>query len=279
MISLILAVLSSALVSIVMRLSTGRVKYDLGMLTMNYIVCTLLSGLFTGVVSVVDFARPYMGLTVGMGAINGILFLAGFVLMQLNVQRNGVVLSSIFQKLGLLVTLLVSVVFYREIPTVLQGTGFLIAMFSIFLMNYRKEGQTAGFKAGLIGMLLACGMADAMAKVFTESVAASLEPQFLFYTFVTAALCCAVYMLQKGQKIGRKEMLYGTMIALPNFFSAKFLLGALERLPAVIVYPAFSVGTILVVTMTGVLAFRERLLRNQWAGMAAILVALVLLNV
>lgn len=279
MISLILAVLSSALVSIIMRVSTGRVKQDLGMLTVNYIVCTLLSGLFTGVASVVDFSQPGMGLTVGMGMVNGVLFLAGFVLMQLNVQRNGVVLTSIFPKLGLLVTLLVSVCFYHEVPTGGQVAGFCIAMFAIFLINYRKNGQAAGFKAGLIAMLLACGMADAMSKVFTESRAVRLEPQFLFYTFVTAAALCALYMGRKGQKIGREELLWGTLIALPNFFSAKFLLGALESLAAVIVYPAFSVGTILVVTMTGVLAFRERLSKLQWTGMAAILVALVLLNI
>ncbi len=279
MISLILAILSSALVSIVMRLSSGRVKRDLGMLTMNYLVCTVLSGLFTGLASVFNFGQTHMGLTVGMGMVNGILFLAGFVLMQINVQRNGVVLTSIFQKLGLLVTLLISVVFYHEVPTVLQGAGFIIAMAAIFLMNYRRNGQAAGFKAGLIGMLLACGMADAMAKVFTESTASHLEPQFLFYTFATAAAFCAIYMVKRGQGIGKEEVLYGLLIALPNFFSAKFLLGALETLAAVIVYPAYSVGTILVVTMTGVLAFRERLSGRQWAGIAAILVALILLNV
>ena len=90
---------------------------------------------------------------------------------------------------------------------------------------------------------------------------------------------CAVGMTVKGQKIGTREALFGTLIAVPNFFSSKFLLGALESLSAVIVYPVFSVGTILVVTLMGVLAFRERLTKQQWIGIGAILVALVLLNV
>lgn len=279
MLSLILAIISSSLVSIVMRLSASKVEHSLGMLTMNYIVCALLAGSFGGFRGAFSLADPGSGTTLAMGTVNGGLYLAGFVLMQLNIRKNGVVLSSIFQKLGLLVTLVISVVFYREIPDLLQGMGFLLAVFAIILMNYQKGSGGAGFKMGLIGMLLACGMADAMSKIFTESGAAALEGQFLFCTFAVAMLLCFVCMTAKGQRIGLQEALFGTMIAVPNFFSSKFLLGALESLSAVIVYPVFSVGSILVVTLTGVLLFRERLSRRQWAAMAAILVALVLLNI
>lgn len=279
MLSLCLAVLSSALVSIVMRVGTPKVNHNLGMLTMNYIVCTLLSGLFGGFRGIFNLSDPMVGITLAMGAVNGFLYLAGFVLMQMNIRKNGVVLSSIFQKLGLLVTLVVSVVFYREIPGLLQSAGFVIALGAIVLMNYQKGGEKAGSRGALILMLLCCGMADAMSKIFTESGPAALEGQFLFYTFAVAMGLCFVLMTLNSQKIGLREALFGTMIAIPNFFASKFLLGALEHLSAVIVYPVFSVGTILVVTLAGVLAFRERLNKQQWAGICAILVALVLLNI
>lgn len=279
MINLLLAVLSSALVSIVMRLSTNRVNHNLGMLTMNYIVCALFAGLTGGFRGAFDLSDPQVGLTLAMGAVNGVLYLMGFVLMQTNIRRNGVVLSSIFQKLGLLVTLVISVVFYRELPDVLQGAGFCLAILAIVLMNYEKGSSRAGSRGFLIAMLLSCGMADAMSKIFTESGVAALEGQFLFYTFLVAMGLCFVFMVVEGQKIGGAEALYGILIAVPNFFSSKFLLGALEALSAVIVYPVFSVGTILAVTLTGVLAFRERLGKQQWIGIGTILVALVLLNI
>ena len=279
MLSLCLAVLSTALISIIMRLSTGRITHILGMLTMNYIVCTLLSGLFGGWQDALNLADPLIGLVLVMGTVNGILYLAGFMLMQMNIRINGVVLSSIFQKRGLLVTLVVSVVFYREIPDVLQGLGFAIAIFAIILMNYRKDGEKAGSRGALIGMLLACGMGDAMSKIFTESGVAALESQFLFYTFAVAMGLAAVCMTVSGQKIGSWEAVFGTLIAVPNFFCSMFLRGALETLSAVIVYPVFSVGGILVVTLAGILAFRERLTKQQWIGVGAILAALVLLNI
>lgn len=279
MISLLLAVLSSSLVSVVMRLSTNRVNNSMGMLTMNYIVCALLAGLFGGFRGAFDLSDPQVGLTLAMGAVNGVLYLLGFVLMQTNIRRNGVVLSSIFQKLGLLVTLVISVVFYRELPDLLQAVGFCLAVLAIVLMNYEKGGTRAGARGFLIAMLFSCGMADAMSKIFTESGVAALEGQFLFYTFAVAMGLCFVSMVVKDQRIGGAEALYGILIAVPNFFSSKFLLGALEALSAVIVYPVFSVGTILTVTLTGVLAFRERLGKQQWIGIGTILVALVLLNI
>lgn len=279
MISLCMAVLSTALISIIMRLSTGRITHNLGMLTMNYIVCTLLSGLFGGYQGALNLGDPRIGTVLAMGTVNGVLYLAGFMLMQLNIRKNGVVLSSIFQKLGLLVTLVVSVVFYREIPDLLQSFGFVIAIFAIVLMNYRKGGEKAGSRAALIGMLLSCGMGDAMSKIFTESGVAALEGQFLFYTFAVALGLAAVCTMVSGQRIGAREAIFGTLIAVPNYFCSMFLLGALEDLSAVIVYPVFSVGGILVVTLAGVLAFRERLTKQQWIGVGAILAALVLLNI
>ena len=153
-------------------------------------------------------------------------------------------------------------------------------MAAIVLINFKKEaGGKADFKLGLILMLLAGGMADAMAKIFEELGNPALEPQFLIYTFLVALILCALLMVKKGQRPGKWEILYGLLIGVPNFFSAKFLLGALVHIPAVIVYPVYSVATILTVSMIGVLAFRERLEKRQWLGMGLILVALVLLNV
>ncbi len=278
MLYLILAIASSALVSIIMRLSDRKVTGNIAMLTVNYLMCFLVSAGYAGF----DLFPSSEGLPSAllMGSVNGLLYLGGFVLLQINVRRNGVVLSSTFMKLGLLVSIAVSVIFFHEVPDLLQVIGFCLAVAAIILINFRKEsGGEAGFKAGLILMLLAGGMGDAMAKIFEELGDPALESQFLIYTFLVALILCTALMLSKKQKPGKWEILFGLLIGVPNFFSAKFLLGALEHISAVIVYPVYSVATILVVSLTGVLAFRERLEKRQWIGMGLILVALVLLNV
>ena len=74
------------------------------------------------------------------------------------------------------------------------------------------------------------------------------------------------------------ELFLRSFYYIPYYFSAKFLLRALEDVAAVIAYPTYSVGTILVVSLVGVLAFRERLSRRQWFAIGIILIALILLN-
>ena len=117
-----------------------------------------------------------------------------------------------------------------------------------------------------------------MAKLYQELGNPDLSAQFLLYTFGGALILSLLLMVGKKEKPGRTELIFGILVAIPNYFSSKFLLAALAQLEAVIVYPCYNVGTILVATLAGIWLFRERLQRRQWVGMAAILTALVLLN-
>lgn len=278
MLNLLLAVISSALVSITMRISETKIRNNIAMLAVNYIMCTCLAWAYTGFGS---FRPLELGTqtTIILGSINGVLYLAGFVLLQRNIRVNGVVLSSTFIKLGLLVSMVVSVVFFGERPEVWQWAGFVLAVAAIVLMNYRPGEGKAGNMASLLLLLLAGGGGDAMSKVFEELGNPAFSDYFLLNTFLMALGLCLILFAVRREKAGFWEVLFGLLIGIPNFFSAKFLLGALKDIAAVIVYPVYSVATILVVTVTGVLVFREKLDRKQWLALGMILVALVLLNI
>lgn len=278
MIYLLLAVFSSSAISIVMRISSDRISANLSMLATNYLICSLLGMAYAGFDLVLPRV-PGFFVTAWLGLLSGVLYLAGLVIFQTNTRKHGIVLSSVFMKLGLLVPIVMSVLFFREVPTASQIVGFGIAVFAIVLINWKKDGADNRFGAGLIVMLLLSGGADAMAKIFDAFGPESLSQLYLFYTFFTAFVLCMVLVVQKREKPGFREFLYGTLIGIPNFFSAKFLLGALGQLPAVVVYPTFSVATMLIVTLSGVVVFKERLSKVQWFALATIIVALILLNI
>ena len=278
MLFLLLAILSSAMISILMRISSNRISANLSMLAVNYLACALLGLGYTGFQPVTP-EHPGFGVAFWLGVLSGFLYLAGFVLFQTNVRRNGIVLSSIFMKLGLLVPVVMSMLLFREMPTFIQMAGFCIALGAIVLINWKKDRDGKGFGMGLLLMLLMCGGSDAMSKVFERYGSADCSDSYLFFTFAVAFLLCAGAVLCKKEKPGFPELLYGTLIGIPNFFSAKFLLGALTKLPAVVVFPSFSVATLLVVTLTGVAVFRERLSRRQWIALGAIIAALICLNI
>ena len=278
MVSLLLAIASSALIAIIMRISTNKVKAGKTMLAANYLVCFLMAALYAG------FDRLFPAVSgfpaaLGLGVINGALYLGGFVMMQRNVKRNGVVLSSIFMKLGLLVPMALSILLFGEMPSWLQIAGFVLALIAIVLINLRKGSQNATAAGALLLMLLMNGTADAMSKIFEEVGDTALSDPFLFYTFLVAFLLCLVLVILAKEKPDRKSILFGILIGIPNFFSAKFLLMALQQIPAVIVYPTFNVAGLMVVTLAGVAFFKERLKAHQWVALGIIAAALVMLNV
>lgn len=278
MVFLCLAILSSCAISLLMRVSANRVSAKLSMLSVNYIICALLSAAYVGF----DLIRPEVdgfSVTVALGIVGGVLFLVSFMLLQWNTVRNGVVLSSVFMKLGLLVPMTLSVLFFHEMPTAVQIAGFLIALLAIILINAKKESGANRFHWELLMLLLAGGGADAMSKIFEVMGPAALSGQYLFYIFAVALILCLALVIYKKERPGIWEVLFGAAIGIPNYFSAKFLLRSLTDLPAVVVYPSYSIATMLLTTLAGVLFFKERLGKLQWLALAAIVVALLFLNI
>lgn len=278
MVYLLLAIASSSLVSIVMRTSEKYVKGNHGMLAVNYVICTVMAAIYSNPGNLFPKTEG-IGFTLGLGIGTGILYLAGLLLVQLNIQKNGVVLTAIFQKLGLIVQVLISIVFFRERPEVIQMLGLLICLAAIILINFEKEQTAIQFKMGLLLILLVSGLCDGMSKIHEEMGNIALSEHFLFYTFGVALILCVVLILSKKEKVGGKDIGFGILLGIPNYFSARFLLKALNDIAAVIVFPTFSVATVVVITLSGLLIFKEKLSKKQWIGMGMILIALVLLNI
>ena len=84
--------------------------------------------------------------------------------------------------------------------------------------------------------------------------------------------------IRKKEQIGVKDILFGVLIGIPNYFSARFLLLALGSVPAVVAYPMCNVGTIVAISLAGAFLFRERIGKKKLAALALVVLALVLLN-
>ena len=274
---LLLAIACSAMLSITMRLSTGKIRGHFSMIATNYLVCAILGALYS------DFSllgqSGGLGLTVGLGAINGIILPAGLILLQISTQKNGIVLSSLFMKLGLLVPFVMSMIFFGEMPTWLQVAGFCVAIGAIVLFNLKKDGEKSRFGITLLLLLLINGAADLLVKIFEEVGPAQWGDLFLCFSFLVAFGLSVGLVLYKKERPDGKAILFGTMIGVANFFSFKFLLAALAHVPAVVAFPTYSVAAMLTVTLGGVLLFRERLTKRQWLAFAGVIVALVMLNI
>ena len=280
MIYLILAFCSSALISIVMRLGENRIQNNISTLAVNYLMCLLLSLVYSAGSGSLTVPMPDGRMTVILGLISGAFYMGSFILYQHNIYRNGVLMSSTFMKLGVLVPTTLAIIAFGERPGMLQVIGICLAIAAIIIVNGGGgESATVTAPKALILLLLVGGSGDAMSKFYEELGRPEFSSQYLLYTFAVALVLCALTALLRGQRMTRSDLLFGCLVGVPNYYSARFLLLSLADVPAVIAYPVFSVGTIILVGIAGVLVFHEKMSARQWAGVAIVIAAMVLLNV
>lgn len=279
MIYLILAVCSSALISIILRLGEGRIKNNISTLSVNYLICLLLSLIYSAGSGKLIVDPDTGRMTIILGLISGAFYVGAFITYQYSISRNGVVMSSTFMKLGVLVPTMLAIIAFGEHPDVMQIIGICLAIAAILAVNSGDDGNnTVTSPKILILLLLVGGSGDAMSKIYEELATAEYSSQYLLYTFAVALVLCTGTALLKGQKLTREDVLFGCLVGLPNYYSARFLLMSLSHVPAIIAYPVFSVGTIALVGIAGVLIFHEKMTRRQWIDVGIIIISMILLN-
>ena len=258
-----------------------------GIILGNYLTCMVMAFLFLPDKG--SLLRPGLGTAV-CGIAGGVLFVAGLVSMQSSIRINGAILTSAFSKSGLVVPLLICAIFLGDQIRIIQIPGILLIFLSFWLISTDKESfrvpsdrKSRVNPLLLFMVLLSCGGGDAMAKIF-DSVSAESPAQLYFLILFTTAALLTLFLLgteykRTRQKPAGKELLAGFLVGIPNYFSSFLLLSALNGLPSFVVYPCFSAGTLLLVTVVSAAAFHERLGKKAWTGIALIAASLILLSI
>ena len=156
--------------------------------------------------------------------------------------------------------------------------GIVLAIAAILLIQLEKGSGRAKHALGLVILLIAGGSTDVLSKIYESLGNSALSDQYLLYTFFVALVLCTLVAVYKKQTLSISDIVFGLLVGVPNYFSARFLLLSLSAVPAVIAYPSYSVGTIVLIALVGKVFFKERLSRRQLIAMGVILAALILLN-
>ena len=285
MIYLVLAVLCSSAVNVTMRLGEKHIKNNFAAFMSNYAVCSLIAFLF------MEDKRPFapqegMTFAILLGLVSGVLYLASLTLLKLNISKSGVMLSSVFMKLGVIVPALMAMIVFRETPTGLQCAGIALAIAAIVVIYFEPKKKDAPAKQGhgaagallLILLLIVSGLTESMANIFDKAGAAQVKDHFLFCNFLTAFVLSGVIALIRREPVSWKDFAFGVLIGVPNYFCTRFLLLSLGQIQAVVAYPIYNIGAIVVISLFGLLLFRERLDRRKLIGFIMIIAALIMLN-
>lgn len=258
--------------------------------TVNYLVCVLVG------VAVWPSLLPELAASAGYWPLSavaqGLLFIFLFLLIGRASQEIGVAYATIITKVSLVIPVLVSFWVFKDAMPWLRWLGVALALGATVLINLRflraKGGRAeqlapeaiAPQKALLWGVTLfiGTGLADSNFKVYDELFAGAISVQAFSVTiYAVAAVVGGLLLLVSKQQLTRKAVVGGVILGVPNFFSIYTLLQALAYLEGTVFYPVNNVALVLLASIVGWLAYRERFTRATLLGIVLAVASILLM--
>jgi len=211
----------------------------------------------------------------------GLLFILIFNIMGITAQRSGVAVTSVATKMSVVIPVVFGLIVYNESAGFLKITGIVLALVAVYLASVKsKEGFKWRNIIFPILLFLGSGVIDTSLK-YMETTYVTDEQFSIFSTtiFGFAGLFGVIFFLiKRNQKILWRSILGGIALGIPNYFSIMFLLKALssEGLESSMVFTVNNVSIVMLSTLVGLIAFREKLLPKNWVGIGLAIVSIFL---
>lgn len=233
-----------------------------------------------------EFSR----LTFVLGISNGITYAAGFELFTLGIRLSGIVVTAALVRLSIVVPILVSILFWNEVPNLWQGVGLVLTFVAIPLLSQREKEPTYKFTPerpavshGLgftvvITILLVTGISRLTMKAFNEMC--PIDEKSLYMSLLFGVATVIYFGICFYQKIWPNwwEVFYGVLVGICNLAGSWALLVALDKVSALIAFPMSSSGGVLFTMFVGMVFLGERLSRPSLLGAGLAAVALIFVN-
>lgn len=279
MLYLIIAILSNTFMTFVMKISENNNNNRFNVNTINYLCGGFIAYFLIRKEKIFLFESNYKYAFM-LAIINAIFYIACLYLMQANIEKNGAPLTATYNRLGLVIPILVSIFLFKDIPNTMQLIGCGLALFSIYYINRRKKKETNQNNNYffLIAVFLVGGFVDTLAKIYSQFGDNLLQKHFIFYTFLFSLIFSLILSIKTIKDLTLKEIISGFCIGIPNQITTLAQLKAVSLLPAYIVFPSYSILVILLVNSINVIVFKEKLSKQQYIGTGIIILSLVFMN-
>ncbi len=283
MLDLALSVLCSSLIFVIFKLFAVYKVNTLLAIIANYITaCTcgiLLNPTSMGVSEILE--QPWLLMTMALG----LLFILVFNIMAKSSQINGVGVTSVATKMSLVIPVLFAVLYYKDVLSLLQIVGILLALAAVYLASVPKKELSIKRNHLWLPLLvfLGSGIIDTSIKFIQEAHLNEEEyPIFSSIVFGSAAISGILFLsirsFQTLLNLNFKSVLGGIVLGIPNYFSIFFLLRALntKSLNSASVFTINNVAIVLFSTLLGIILFKEQLSRKNLMGVGLAIISIIL---
>ncbi len=219
----------------------------------------------------------------------GILFIVVFILIAKTTQISGLSVASVATKMSVVIPIVFGLVYYKESLGFLKLLGILFALLAVYLVsNKSKTGISINKKDLILPILvfLGSGIIDTSIKYLEEAFVGeddiSIFSAILFLAAAIFGLIVVLFQAIRGNlKIELKNIIAGTLLGIPNYFSIYFLVKALRSdiLESSGVFAINNVAIVTLSTIVGIILFQEKLLPKNWVGILLAIVSIILIAI
>jgi len=288
MLYILLTILFITLIGLTFKLFP---KYNINAfqaIVFNYAVCVVMAWIHSGSfpLSKDVIAFPWFSYAIGLS----FCFIIGFYLQSVIFEFFGIAVSSIVLKLSLLLTAIFSIIVYNEALPISKVLGLLLALASIVLVSYPKEGSL--FKSDkienkhwvilMVSYLIAAAVDIGFIYIERTVSDQSADPQFIGVAtglaFLWGALRESNRIFSKTSVLQLKNIIAGVGLGIINYLTFWGMLKSVATgIDPSIVFTSINIGVILIAALLGILFFKERLAKINILGIVTAVVAVFLI--
>ena len=222
-----------------------------------------------------------------IGLIVGGLFVITFNLYAYSAQKIGITLSTVSNKMSMVIPILIGIILFKEEITFFKILGIFLALGAIVFSSKEDKKSKKLSKTNIIILFLLFigqGLADGILNWGQRNILNS-ENMNLFFTmiFLSAGFAGGLYSIFKIKTsnlvMDKKSILWGITLGIPNYLTLLYFIRSLknELFSSYQVFPIVNIGVIVMCTILSVIIFKEKVTIFKWIGVGFGILAISLI--
>lgn len=217
----------------------------------------------------------------------GTLFISIFNIYALGIQKIGIATSSVINKMSFVIPVVFSIIFYEnEVFSLSILFGVLLALLGIYLSSTNNSSFNFDKKYLWIILIIFFGQGIVDIVLNDSKFYIPKDENILFFLilFISATTAGILILFAKKQisHIKIKNLLWGAIFGIPNFFSIFYFLKALQSDyfidKSYLIFPLTSVGIVVTTTFLGMLIYKEILTKRNLIGITIAVISILIIS-
>lgn len=278
MLQLVLSILCSVSVGAIFKISRRYKTDNLQIVGFNYFFALLFCFVaFTPDLSAIDAAAPYLV----FGTL-GILLPVVFLFLITSIAKIGIVKTDAAQRLSLFIPILAAWIIFEEQFSTIKIIGIIFGFLALFFLLFKpKEVKKSSWNYPIL-VFIGFGIIDILFKKIALYTVIPYTTS-LFIVFMIAFLIMFIIigtdLFIRKKTLELKNILFGFLVGVFNFGNILFYLKAHKSFsdtPST-VFAGMNMGVIILGSLVGILAFKERLSKINYFGLILALISIIII--